>query len=95
MNGFTIAIMEEYWHQYSDISRPAPEIIKSLGFDIDLLGEIKAKGVYVHIREKVNACNGFRESGDNHKGIRSLDVAFGNGAKVSPNQAILRLEHES
>lgn len=59
-----------------------------------MLGEIRAKGVYAHIRDEVKAGKGFQERGDNYHGIRSMSAAFGNRVKVSPNQAILRLEHE-
>lgn len=94
MISFTIAFKEEYWRQYSEEGRRPLEIIESLGFDVETLGEIRAKGVYAHIRDEVKAGKGFRERGDNYHSIRSMGATFGTGVQVSPNQAILRLEHE-
>ena len=82
MISLTIAFQEECWYQCSEEGRRPLEIMESLGFDVEILGGIRAKGVYTHIRDEVKTSKGFQESGDNYHDIRSISAACGIGVQA-------------
>ena len=85
---FTAAFMLEFWEQYHEQGRPPLEIMRSMGFDPQVLGESRIRGIILHIREQVQGGNGFTD-------VRQSLSSSGPAAKtLPPSKAVIHMQHE-
>lgn len=84
---FTAAFKEEFWEQFEKSRSPA-DIMRTMGFDIDVLGESRIRGIAQHIREQVESGTGFRD-------VRQTSLLYGTPDKpLPPSKALLHMQHE-
>jgi hypothetical protein len=57
---FTVVFKEEFWQQYEKGISPA-NIMKSMGFDPDVLGSSRILGIVRHIKEQLQSEKGLRD----------------------------------
>jgi hypothetical protein len=85
---FTALFKEEFWEQYHNRGLPPTQIMRSMGFDTQVLGESRIRGIVQHIREQVASGDGFTDVRQNHASARS------NGKPLPPSKAIIHMQHE-
>ena len=84
---FTSSFKESFWEQFEK-GRSLADIMKSMNFDIDMLGESRIRGIAQHIREQVESGTGFRD-------VRQTSVLGGTPDKpLPPSKALLHMQHE-
>lgn len=81
---FTIAFKAEFWKQYNDDGLPPAQIIRSMGFDTEILGETRIRGIVLHIKEQA-------ASGADFTDIRQVHAADSN---LPPSKVLLHMQHE-
>ena len=82
---FTAEFKEEFWRQYSEEHKSPQQIMKDLGFDVEVLGANRINGILIHIREQAR-------SGEGCWDVRK--VYSDNERPLPPSKAILKLQHE-
>jgi hypothetical protein len=84
---FTSVFKEEFWEQFGKGKSPV-DIMRTMGFDIDVLGESRIRGIAQHIREQVESGTGFRD-------VRQTPLLNGAADKpLPPSKALLHMQHE-
>ena len=83
---FTVAFKQEFWEQYNK-GMPPSEIMRSMGFDTDVLGETRISGITQHIKEQVRSGTGFRD-------VRATNLISSSEKQNSPSKAMLRMQCE-
>jgi len=83
---FTVRFKEEFWEQYQDKGLPPTQIMDSMGFDTEVLGETRIRGIAHHIKEQVDRGDGFSD-------VRR--TSLGSDKKpLPPSKAVNRMQHE-
>jgi len=84
---FTSVFKEEFWEQLGRGRMPT-DIIRTMGFDPEVLGESRIRGITQHIREQVESGTGFRD-------VRQTPLLNGAPDKpLPPSKALLHMQHE-
>jgi transposase len=84
---FTSVFKEEFWEQIERGMKPA-DIIISMGFDPEVLGETRISGITQHIREQAESGTGFRD-------VRQTILPNeGLHKPLPPSKALLHMQHE-
>lgn len=84
---FTAVFKEEFWEQIGR-GRMPPDIIRSMGFDPEVLGESRISGIAQHIREQAEGGTGFRD-------VRQTPLLNeGPHKPLPPSKALLHMQHE-
>lgn len=84
---FTAVFKEEFWEQIGR-GRMPPDIIRSMGFDPEVLGESRISGIAQHIREQAESGTGFRD-------VRQTPLLNeGPHKPLPPSKALLHMQHE-
>ena len=84
---FTSVFKEEFWEQIERGMMPN-NIIRSMGFDPEVLGGSRINGITQHIREQAEGGNGFRD-------VRQTALLNGTPDRpLPPSKALLHMQHE-
>lgn len=85
---FTAAFKQEFWEQYQEQGRPPTEIMHTMGFDPQVLGESRIRGIVLHIKEQFRSGNGFTD-------VRQSVISCEPAAKaLPPSKAMIHMQHE-
>lgn len=85
---FTTSFKEEFWEQYHTKGQPPTQIMRSMGFDTEVLGESRIRGIVLHIREQAESGNGFTDV------RQSIGADETDGKPLPPSKAIIHMQHE-
>lgn len=84
---FTVSFKEEFWARYTN-GELAREILRSMGFDTDALGEIRIRGIVSHTKEQADSGAGFTEGYNWHDKNKPVNP------DLPVAKRLLRVEHE-
>lgn len=83
---FTTAFKEKFWEQYQAGKHPT-EILMDLGFDPEVLGTTRIKGIRQHIQDAVRSGDGFNTVRQPRRVVKKID-------DTDPSNALVRVQHE-